>query len=173
MIVGIDPSFTSCGVSDGNRHITICTKPVEGATQAASIDRRCMTIVEQIAEFIGANNAHVYIEGPAFGQQRGASHLYELGWLMRDLYCGLHTETAGNVLSITEVNPSTLRKWATGKGNTPKAEMKLRVFKKFGVEFEDDPGCDKLFAFLLARYGMAHRGGEIDHKPAAKRGGAA
>jgi len=169
-IIGIDPSFTSCGVSDGTNHITIATHSREVEASSESINRRCSEICKAIAEFIDNRDVVLFVEAPAFGQARGASHLYELGWLMHDLHCLLPTQTYGDVLSVNEVNPATLRKWATGKGNAPKDEMKLRAFKKFGVEFERDPGCDKLFAFLLVKYGDAVISGKIVHSESPPRG---
>lgn len=171
-VIGIDPSFTSCGVSDGVSHLIVKTEPRDSdPTQADAILRRCGEIIDGISGLIlGQHKGEpvtIYIEAPAFGQQSQASHLYELGWLMRELY-RMHGRFG--VMKIAEVSPTELRKWATGKGLIKKDEMKLAVFKKFGIEFEKDPGCDKLFAYLLCKFGEAVERGDVAFKPSAKRG---
>jgi crossover junction endodeoxyribonuclease RuvC len=174
-VIGIDPSFRACGLSDGTHHFIVKTLPEDSdATQAASITRRCNLIIEAAGDWLNAyhrgEKVALYIEAPAFGQASQASHLYELGWLMYHLHSTLARMVAGEVVKVVEVSTTALRKWATGKGNTPKDSMKLAVFKKFGVEFDQDPGCDKLFAFLLCKYGEAVERGEITFAASAKRG---
>lgn len=46
------------------------------------------------------------------------------------------------------IPPSTLKKYATGKGNSKKQEMLLQMYKRWGVEFTDDNAAD---AYALAR----------------------
>lgn len=47
-----------------------------------------------------------------------------------------------------KVPPMTLKKYAAGKGNAKKQEMLLQVFKRWGVEFDDDNAAD---AYSLGR----------------------
>ena len=175
-VIGIDPSFRGCGISNGERHLVVKTEPLDtDANQAAAIIRRRREILHELALFINAHpeegdDIALYLEAPAFGQASQASHLYELGWLMHGLHCMLEHLTTGEIVKVVEVSTTALRKWATGKGNTPKDGMKLAVFKRFGVEFDQDPGCDKLFAFLLCRYGQAVEAGEIDFTVSKLRG---
>jgi hypothetical protein len=176
LVIGIDPSFTACGVSDGEQHIVITTKPRDDQDAAANLRRRSSEIVKAINEFIGDRECHIFIEA-AMSTSRDAMHLYELGWLMNDLHSDLRTQFGStrvqmwkSILSVREVPIATLRKWATGKGNAPKDVMKLAVYKKFGVEFDRDPGCDKLFAFLLAQYGRAVLAGDIQEVLKVRRG---
>ena len=46
------------------------------------------------------------------------------------------------------VPPLTLKRFATGKGNSKKQEMLLQIYKRWGVEFTDDNAAD---AYALAR----------------------
>ncbi|HHY27201.1 MAG TPA: crossover junction endodeoxyribonuclease RuvC [Desulfitobacterium dehalogenans] len=50
------------------------------------------------------------------------------------------------------VNPSTLKKFATGKGNCDKPAMILQAYKEFGIEFVCNDECD---AFWLVQIGRA------------------
>jgi Holliday junction resolvasome RuvABC endonuclease subunit len=47
-----------------------------------------------------------------------------------------------------QIPPMTLKKYATGKGNAKKQEMLLQIYKRWGVEFNDDNAAD---AYSLAR----------------------
>ena len=42
----------------------------------------------------------------------------------------------------------TLKKYATGKGNAKKQEMLMQIYKRWGVEFNDDNAAD---SYALAR----------------------
>ena len=42
----------------------------------------------------------------------------------------------------------TLKKYASGKGNAKKQEMLLQIYKRWGVEFNDDNAAD---SYALAR----------------------
>ena len=162
--IGIDPSLTNCGISDGVTHKIIQTSPNDSVNPVQDLSDRCSKIASSVARFIGEreNVGIVVIEAPMVGP--GANHLYEVGWLMSSIYSYLPKN------GVIEIAPSSLKKFATGKGNTPKGEMPLRIFKKWGVEFDKDLGQDKLFAYCLHRYGLAILSGEIVHVPSARRG---
>ena len=51
------------------------------------------------------------------------------------------------------VPPMTLKKYAAGKGNAKKQEMLLQIYKRWGVEFNDDNAADSYaLARLAAKY---------------------
>lgn len=47
-----------------------------------------------------------------------------------------------------QVPPMTLKKYATGKGTSKKQEMLLQIYKRWGIEFNDDNAAD---SYALAR----------------------
>ena len=47
-----------------------------------------------------------------------------------------------------KVPPMTLKKYAAGKGNAKKQEMLLQIYKRWGIEFNDDNAAD---SYALAR----------------------
>lgn len=47
-----------------------------------------------------------------------------------------------------QIPPMTLKKYATGKGTAKKQEMLMQMFKRWGVEFNDDNAAD---SYALAR----------------------
>ena len=163
-VLGLDPSMSSFGVSDGQRSIRIETPAgVPAAERAAIIIRELIGFVHNGTTSI--SNRVFFIEGPSFGNAM-AGALWDAGYLMARI--DLFARHCGALLYV--VPPATLKKWATGKGNTPKGDMALRLYKKWGVEFEDDPGRDKLFAYALYRYGVAVVSGEVEHAVPKLRG---
>jgi Holliday junction resolvasome RuvABC endonuclease subunit len=55
--------------------------------------------------------------------------------------------------SPLQVPPMTLKKYATGKGTSKKQEMLLQIYKRWGVEFNDDNAAD---AYALGRLAGKH-----------------
>jgi crossover junction endodeoxyribonuclease RuvC len=47
-----------------------------------------------------------------------------------------------------KIPPMTLKKYATGKGNAKKQEMLMQIYKRWGIEFNDDNAAD---AYALGR----------------------
>lgn len=171
-VVGIDPSFTACGLSDGTRHEIISTKPMENEDALFALRRRSKEIVDGILRFVGEGSYGVspqfFVEAPMLrAAGHGGSHLYDLGWLMNDLVRGIEYEYG----SVPVLVPTlTVKKFASGKGNTKKDEMKLAVFKRWAVEFDRDPGCDRLHAFVLHKYGTAVIAGDVEPVTIRRRG---
>jgi crossover junction endodeoxyribonuclease RuvC len=159
-VLGLDPSLTAFGVSDGTRHIVIATSP------PSDIDERCDTIVRNLRGFISdcSYPLHLLYEGPSFGSVAGFA--WDHGYLTARVRM-LARELGA---TFTMVPPANLKKFVTGKGNTPKAEMPLRVYRKWGIEFSDDRGADKLHAYCLHRYGLAVLEGELRFVASAPRG---
>lgn len=65
------------------------------------------------------------------------------------------------------VAPSGLKKWATGKGNASKTDVVMGVYKKFGVEFDDDNAAD---SYVAARIASGHADTEYQREVLAKVG---
>lgn len=53
-----------------------------------------------------------------------------------------------NLRTPLQIPPMTLKKFAAGKGNAKKQEMLLQIYKRWGLEFNDDNAAD---AYALAR----------------------
>lgn len=57
------------------------------------------------------------------------------------------------------VPPMTLKKYAAGKGNAKKQEMLLQMYKRWGIEFNDDNAAD---SYALARLAAGIFDGKIE-----------
>lgn len=153
-VMGIDPSLTCTGVvvigpprHEGQESVfatVIKTKAGE------DIIWRIDHIAGEIIELVLLHRPElICVEGLAFGA-RGKS--------MLDL-AGLHYIIRRDLMRhrVEVVPPQALKKFVTGKGNSKKDQMKLAVYKKWGVEF---PTTDETDAYALAQWGQALLRGE-------------
>jgi Holliday junction resolvasome RuvABC endonuclease subunit len=58
-----------------------------------------------------------------------------------------------------QIPPMTLKKYAAGKGNAKKQEMLMQIFKRWGIEFNDDNAAD---SYALARLASGAALGAIE-----------
>jgi len=106
---------------------------------------------ERIGHILGevagmASNADlVVIEGYSFGSQgRSVYQIAELGGVVR-----YHIYTWA--LPLVEVAPGTLKRFATGKGNSNKDAMIAAAIRRFGFEGSDNNASDAFLLWCLAR----------------------
>lgn len=148
-VIGIDPSLTATGVADADGALfTITSKPDDGTV--ADRARRIATITAHLRPHRLTDAHLVVIEGPAFSRQGHAwVHLRAgLWWRIVGL---LHS--AG--VPVAEVTPTALKKYATGKGNADKSDMRMALYKRAGL---DVPSDDEVDAWWLRQMGLAHLG---------------
>jgi hypothetical protein len=167
-IIGIDPSLTSTGISNGSRHALICTKPAEEDAMTG-LRRRCGEIVSGVLRFVGEcgiGSAQFFIEAPMLNA-KGASHLFDMGFIYRGLYDALEAEY-GDCITLVPIR--TAKMFIGGNGGLKKDDVKLAVYKRWGTEIPRDPGCDMTHAYVLHKYGEAVLNGEAVVVPIKRRG---
>ena len=64
-----------------------------------------------------------------------------------------------NLRTPLQIPPMTLKKYAAGKGNANKQEMLMQIFKRWGLEFNDDNAAD---SYALARLASGNALGAIE-----------
>jgi Holliday junction resolvasome RuvABC endonuclease subunit len=103
---------------------------------------------------------NVAMEGTVL-QSQAASILGELAGITKmALYIFFDARVKPNCSLPLQIPPMTLKKYATGKGTAKKQEMLLQIYKRWGVEFNDDNAAD---AYALARLAAdAHNGAAGD-----------
>lgn len=149
IIVGIDPSLTGTAVCvAGFDPVLFASSPI-GSDAANRILRYCGLVHAVIAKVPKLST--VFIEGYSFGSKGGqATDRAEYGGILRYHLCGVAMGC-----EVIEVPPTSLKKWATGKGNGDKTPMIAAITKRYGVEFRTN---DEYDAYALARLGEQYSG---------------
>jgi Holliday junction resolvasome RuvABC endonuclease subunit len=110
---------------------------------------RNRAIVTEIMETIHAHKPkRIVLEGYGLNTKHASSiiPLVELGGLLRFM---LHLDG----LSWLDPRPSELKKFATGRGNSPKDQVMMHVLKRWGHASLTNNTAD---AFVCAAIGLAH-----------------
>ena len=147
--IGIDLSLVGTGLvvlEKGKviEQLLIKSKPM--GSQPADELIRIRRIVKQIAEVVDKNNPSVaVIENLAF-MARNTSALTQLSGL--NYFCRAVLADRGTPFYLCA--PTSLKKYATGKGNVDKNQIMLAVYKNWKFNPIDDNVSD---AFVLAKIG--------------------
>jgi Holliday junction resolvasome RuvABC endonuclease subunit len=157
--VGIDQSLTGFAMSavsiddPSNHYTTVYKSPYSGVQRLSDIQQ------EMYRFFItlDVNRCPVQdiaMEGTVLASQ-AALVLGELSATVKlELYnhfdgiANYFPEPPQHLRTPLMIPPMTLKKYATGKGTSKKQEMLMQIFKRWGVEFNDDNAAD---AYALAR----------------------
>ena len=132
-VVGLDPSLAATGVANEDGRWTVATKPAGALT--GQLDR-LRVIVAGVYARVPAG-ALVVIEGPGYSRMAQAGHhqLAGLWWMLADVL-----DARG--CTLLEMSPSALKKFATGKGNATKPDMRMALYKRTGLDLADDNQTD-------------------------------
>jgi crossover junction endodeoxyribonuclease RuvC len=141
--VGIDPSTKTGMVMLGETGCLIYRSEIR--PKVTKDPERFIDLANQILLNLCEGDV-ICIEGFSYGSRgAGVSTQYGIGWLIR-------SELIRNGYTYHEVSPSSVKKFATGKGNTKKDEMVLPIYKKWGFEHSSDNVRD---AYVLAQIARA------------------
>lgn len=155
-VAGIDPSLTGSGVADVAGELS---EHKSNPTSLAIYERhsRLTDLRERIlADITGADL--VVIEQPAYSKAVGHMHDRSgLWWLVAAAVI-----EAG--MTLVEVPPTALKKFATGKGNATKPDMRMALFQRFGLDVRSD---NKVDAWWCRALGLALVGEPIVDLPKA------
>lgn len=157
--IGLDLSLTGTGVcvlsEDDVVLETIRSKPC-GDTPSDEL-RRLQGIISKIEGFLDEHEgvSIAAIEGLAYSARNTTAlvQLAGLNYLTRDM---LHRRG----ITFVIVQPSSLKKYITGKGNAQKDHIMLEIYKNFGITILDNNQSD---AYALAHCAAAFSGEEL-HK---------
>ena len=151
-VIGLDLSITATGIADavGDTY-TVGGKATLG-------DLRLHYIADCVQDEIDCEVDLAVIEDLAVhGPGGGMAAAQVMGAVKLTLL------TAGVPYAL--VAPSTLKKYATGKGTASKADMAVALFKRTGLELPDDNQVD---AFLLRAAGLHALGHPLFDVPKAQ-----
>lgn len=152
--VGIDPStLTGIVVIDENG-VVLHQEEIHLESGMYSTAEQMQDYGRKIAQY--ATGADVTcIEGFSFGSKgKGVSTQYGIGFAIR-----FALRDVG--ITFMEPTPSQVKKFATGKGNTPKDNMVLPIFKTWEYEHKSNNVRD---AFVLAQIARSISMGTFSYK---------
>ena len=155
-VVGLDPSLTGLGLATPDGLSTITSKPAGDPIAARA--HRIVTMADTVARSI-PDDSLVVIEGPAYSRQLGAGHHLSAG-----LWWVLAVELTHRGHTLVEVAPTALKKFATGKGNATKPDIRMALYQRAGLDVRDDNEAD---AYFLRQVGL-HLVGDPDALPLPK-----
>lgn len=138
-LLAIDPSLTETGIcifKNGKIHSEVIKPKTKDVARLSDISNHINCLIQDHCI------THACIEGYAYSAIGRIVNLGELGGVIRLL---LYDEG----IPFVVVPPTVIKKFITGKGNAKKELMLLQVYKKFGVEFDNNNTCD---AFALGKY---------------------
>jgi crossover junction endodeoxyribonuclease RuvC len=155
--IGIDPSMTSTGliILDDDYNIVV-QKNITSDSKLPN-EERIKNIGDELIHEIDkiTDDKFVCIEGISYGSiGRGVAQQAALNFYIRILLL------KHDILYVI-CEPSTLKKFVTGKGQCKKDLMLMKTFKKWKVEFENSDVCD---AYGLARFGKDGKSSSNDKK---------
>lgn len=155
-VIGLDLSLTAPGwflrqlgpatfgpASDPETSHGVWSPPGRGLERMHWICKKVLGLLPTWGETL------VVIEGFSFGSKGAA--LYEIGGLGYIVRYALWFKN----VTLIEVAPSQVKKFATGKGNVNKNIVIREVFKRWAVDATDDNEAD---AYVLGRIGMCLAG---------------
>lgn len=157
--VGMDPSFTSFAIIVLDREGNIVEKKLLKSSSDLEPEERIMELEK---EFSFISNifrvSTVYLEGLSFAS-KGA---YALQLAALHYYLRIFLKI--NNINYKVIAPNTLKKFVTGKGNTKKNLILMKVYKRWGIEFDCDDLAD---AYSLAQMSLEEYKNEKD-RPVTK-----
>jgi len=149
--VGIDQSLTGFALTAisavDNTYITwVYKSPYFGIERLMDIRQWLYEHLDYLEEE-GGEILDVAMEGSVL-QSYAALKLGELAAIVKLTIREFFDEEDSCKIYPLQVPPMTLKKYASGKGNAKKQEMLLQIYKRWGVEFNDDNAAD---SYALAR----------------------
>ncbi|MBX6387139.1 MAG: Holliday junction endonuclease [Microbispora sp.] len=153
-MIGLDLSLTATGIADFTHGEAITTTIRSKPHGSGTLDThaRLTAILREVFGYVfdqGPPPALIVLEGPSYGSKGNALHqLAGLWWLAVD-------QLATSQQPLAVVPPSTLKQYATGRGNASKTDMAVALAKRAGHELRDDNQVD---AWWLGAAGRDHLG---------------
>jgi len=168
--IGIDQSLTGFAITALNVSNPECYETWVYKSDYRGV-RRLADIrwwMESKFDFLDAQNCRIVeiaMEGSVLASQ-SALILGELAGMVKLSIWDYFDVNVNSVIPFPEelrrplqIPPMTLKKYATGKGTAKKQEMLLQMYKRWGVEFNDDNAAD---SYALARLAAGIHDGAIE-----------
>ena len=162
--IGIDQSLTGFAVTVLNVERPECYEtwvyksPYSGVKRLADIRRWFNEKLVWLA--LEGHSFHDVAMEAAILASPSSLPLGELAGLVKTVLWDMFEDTQNELCRTPlKVPPTTLKKYAAGKGNAKKQEMLMQIYKRWGIEFNDDNAAD---SYALARLASGAVQGEVE-----------
>ena len=151
IVIGIDPSLSCTAMVMGRSPDSVSLTLHKSKPLGASAAERCARYDDLVAGIVRAIKSHgiyesevvrVFLEGYSFGSKFARETLGEFGGILR-----WHLVDFDN--DLVEVQPTSLKKFVTGKGGAKKEMMMLKCQTLFGYEPQGNDDADAYGLFRL------------------------
>lgn len=151
-VIGIDPSFSGCGLADHDRAIAV-------AATGETIRQKCGSLYVALAAFVEPfkDEPMLWVVEEPMLSDRNLQHLLNMGHLMSHIHD--LAESLENV-HIIEVHASKPKIFVCDNGGVNKVAMGVAVFERWGKKFANDRDGNKCDAYALYEFGCAMLRGE-------------
>ena len=159
--IGIDQSLTGfaltvMSVAEPTKHLTwVYKSPYFGIERLVDIRQWFIDSLNYVEDELELDIVDIAMEGTVLASQ-AALVLGELSATVRLAVYDLFDDHKKYPLKVP---PMTLKKYAAGKGNAKKQEMLLQIYKRWGLEFNDDNAAD---SYALARLVSGNHINEVE-----------
>ena len=138
-IVGIDPSLTATGIVHANGTTMMTVSGGVGDLRLVLL-WKAVQLAADVADLAVIEDLPVH--GMGAGKTGMAQGVVRLSLMVLPV-------------PYVTVTPATLKKFATGRGNATKADMRMELWKRAEIDIRDDNQVD---AWWLRQLGLAHYG---------------
>jgi Holliday junction resolvasome RuvABC endonuclease subunit len=164
--IGIDQSLTGFAITALNINKPECYETWVYKSQYSGVHRLSdirywMELKFDFLDTQGCEIKEIAMEGTVLASQ-SALVLGELAGMVKLSIWDFFEEGNGypeHLRRPLQIPPMTLKKYATGKGTAKKQEMLMQMYKRWGVEFNDDNAAD---SYALARLAAGSVTGAVE-----------
>lgn len=152
-VIGIDPSITATGLCDAQGRLSVAGGP------AYMGDRRLVVIEHAVQNIIDAGMPDLAVIEFLPQHMKAAGITGMVQGIIR-------ARLLKSLVPYVTVTPSTLKKYATGRGDADKPDMRMALYKRAGIDVRSN---DMVDAWWLRAAGLEVIGEPLIEVPTAQR----
>ena len=165
MFVGMDPSYNGFAIIILDKEANIVEQKLFGSDSKTETEDRLIELEQQYKFIPNITSLHsVCIEGPAYSSQ--GAFILQMG----ALHFMIRVMFKLKGIDFKVVAPGTLKKFVTGSGVAKKDLMLLKVYKKWGVEFDNDNLADAYSLARMALEGFNNGSEQVPEQDSGRKG---
>ncbi|GAA2990396.1 hypothetical protein GCM10017559_08000 [Streptosporangium longisporum] len=143
-VLGLDLSITATGVAYSINPDSVGTATIRPRTRG---DERLVEIRNALASDIAAADLVVIEDLPTHAHGAGITGMVQ---------GAIRVACYDHATPFVTIPPATLKKYATGRGNATKADMRMALFQRTGQDLRDDNQVDAVWLRAAGLEGLGH-----------------